>query len=146
MTRRSSPSPGTVVWLAGTEVDRFPSFERFFLAMIDYNRLELQKLQEASGGPMKSEAEMFVMKIAEIFSLQDGRTVFVGLVEAPSTYVGPRRCVLLLDGKVVQVLQIEGEMLPEKRSHDERRVVSTLDELAIPASIIRGSDAELRGV
>jgi hypothetical protein len=49
MMRRSSPSPGTVIWLAASEVDRFPSFEAFFLAMIDYNRLELHKLQETSG-------------------------------------------------------------------------------------------------
>ncbi|MGH9139338.1 MAG: SMI1/KNR4 family protein [Acidimicrobiales bacterium] len=50
MTRRSSPSPGGVVWLAGAEVDRWSSFDEFFLAMVDYNRLELQQLQGSAGG------------------------------------------------------------------------------------------------
>lgn len=51
MARRSSPSPGVVVWLAGSEIDRWSDFEKFFLAMIDYNRLELQQLE---GGPEAS--------------------------------------------------------------------------------------------
>jgi hypothetical protein len=45
MTRRSSPSPGQVIWLAGSEVDRWPNFDEFYLAMVDYNRLELQHLK-----------------------------------------------------------------------------------------------------
>jgi hypothetical protein len=44
MARRSSSSPGMVIWFAGTEVDRFPDFDEYFLAMIDYNRLEIQHL------------------------------------------------------------------------------------------------------
>jgi SMI1-KNR4 cell-wall len=49
MTRRSASPPGMVVWLAGSEIDRFPSFDEYFIAMVDYNRLEVQHLQsEAS--------------------------------------------------------------------------------------------------
>jgi hypothetical protein len=48
MTRRSSARPGTVIWLAGSEVDRFPSFDEYFLAMIDYNRTEVQSLQASA--------------------------------------------------------------------------------------------------
>jgi hypothetical protein len=44
MTRRSTAPSGVVVWIAGSEVDRFPSFSEYFLAMIDYNRLELREL------------------------------------------------------------------------------------------------------
>lgn len=33
-----------VVWLAGYEIDRFESFEEFFLAMIEYNARELAAL------------------------------------------------------------------------------------------------------
>jgi hypothetical protein len=46
MTRPSSRSPGHVVWLAGGEVDRFPSFQEYFMAMMDYNRLELRNLAD----------------------------------------------------------------------------------------------------
>ncbi|HYE17891.1 MAG TPA: SMI1/KNR4 family protein [Tepidisphaeraceae bacterium] len=43
---------GQVVWLAGEEVDSFPSFSEFFLAMIDYNRAELPHIQEISKRPL----------------------------------------------------------------------------------------------
>lgn len=49
MTRCSTFSPGIVVWLAGSEVERWPNFEEFFLAMMDYNRLELQEVQGNAG-------------------------------------------------------------------------------------------------
>ena len=37
--RASSKRPGAVTWYdAQAEIDTFPDFEEFFLAMIDYNR------------------------------------------------------------------------------------------------------------
>lgn len=48
MTSGSASRPGTVIWLAGSEVDRFAGFEEFFLAMVDYNRLEVQHLQASA--------------------------------------------------------------------------------------------------
>jgi hypothetical protein len=42
MTRKSASQPGLVVRLAGAEIDRFPSFSEYVLAMVDYNRLELR--------------------------------------------------------------------------------------------------------
>jgi hypothetical protein len=48
MTRQSAPQPGIVIWLAGAEVDRFPTFDEYFLAMVDYNRREVQNLQGSS--------------------------------------------------------------------------------------------------
>ncbi len=41
---QGSPSPGTVIWFAGEEIDRFESFEEYFLAMNDYNREEVMDL------------------------------------------------------------------------------------------------------
>ncbi len=48
MMRRSASRPGTVVWLAGSEIDRFPGFEEYFLAMVDYNRLEVEHLRASA--------------------------------------------------------------------------------------------------
>jgi hypothetical protein len=45
ITRKSAQHPGTVIWFDGSEVDRFPSFDEFFLAMMDYNREEIQALR-----------------------------------------------------------------------------------------------------
>lgn len=44
MSRPDSNRPGVVIWFAGAEVERFPDFDEFFLAMIDYNRLRYQRL------------------------------------------------------------------------------------------------------
>jgi SMI1/KNR4 family protein SUKH-1 len=44
--RPGVPSVPRVFWFTGYEVERYPSFWEFFLAMLDANRDELQKLQE----------------------------------------------------------------------------------------------------
>lgn len=46
ITKQTASKPGIIIWFAGEEVDRYPNFEEFFLAMIDYNRLTIQKLSE----------------------------------------------------------------------------------------------------
>lgn len=37
---------GEIVWLAGGEIERFPDFGEYFLAMIDYNREDLADLEK----------------------------------------------------------------------------------------------------
>jgi len=37
---------GNIIWFAGVEIDRFTNFEDFFLTMLDYNREEIDDLQE----------------------------------------------------------------------------------------------------
>ncbi len=39
--------PGSVTWYTGQMIERFPDFDEFFLAMLDYNRQEIQYLEEA---------------------------------------------------------------------------------------------------
>ena len=38
-------SSGAVIWFAGAEVERFESFNEFYLAMVDYNREEIEDLK-----------------------------------------------------------------------------------------------------
>lgn len=40
-----SNNPGIVIWFAGEEIERYISFDEFFLAMIDYNREVLSDLK-----------------------------------------------------------------------------------------------------
>ena len=44
ITRPASHQPGIVIWFSGGEIDRFSSFEEYFLAMADYDRLEIDRL------------------------------------------------------------------------------------------------------
>lgn len=45
LTSPHSAAPGEVLWLAGELIDRFTNFDEFFLAMVDYNRLEVSRFQ-----------------------------------------------------------------------------------------------------
>jgi len=44
MARRHTQAPGQVIWLAQSVVDVFPSFDDYFLTMMDYNRREYSTL------------------------------------------------------------------------------------------------------
>jgi hypothetical protein len=45
-----SGSPGIVIWFAGEEVERFPTFDDYFLAMVEYGRQDLTWLKEQAKG------------------------------------------------------------------------------------------------
>lgn len=47
MVVSASKHTGEVIWFAGTEIERFSSFAKFFRAMADYNRRELASLRGA---------------------------------------------------------------------------------------------------
>lgn len=47
ITLPNSLAPGTVIWFASEEIQRFSSFDEFFLAMVDYNRLDLNALRNS---------------------------------------------------------------------------------------------------
>lgn len=42
-------APGRVHWIAGAEVQAFPDFSEFYLAMLDYSRLDIEWLRKRSG-------------------------------------------------------------------------------------------------
>jgi hypothetical protein len=52
IARRSAAAPGTVIWFEGTEIDRYPTFDDFFLAMIEYNRREVAFLTTGTWPPI----------------------------------------------------------------------------------------------
>ena len=43
ITRRTTSTPGIVIWLADSEIDRFRNFDEFFAAMVDYHRLDIER-------------------------------------------------------------------------------------------------------
>jgi hypothetical protein len=50
MTRPNLDSLGNVIWIAGEEIDRYPNFTEYFLAMIEYNRLLVDDLRKENKG------------------------------------------------------------------------------------------------
>lgn len=51
--RPGSRWPGTVTWYTGQVIERFPDFDEFFLAMLDYNREEIRDLEAEAGNPRR---------------------------------------------------------------------------------------------
>jgi SMI1 / KNR4 family (SUKH-1) len=43
--RPTSKLSGSVIWFAGEEIDRFPNFDDFFLAMVEYNRIAVKRFK-----------------------------------------------------------------------------------------------------
>jgi hypothetical protein len=83
------------------------------------------------------------MQITEIFQLGDGRTVLVGHVESGRDFIRRTKCRLTVDGRAVQTIELEGEMLPEKRTPDPRRSVSTFDAVRVTDADVKARDVRL---
>lgn len=46
-----SERPGEVIWFAGGEIQRFDHFDEYFLAMVDYNRLQVERTRKKHARP-----------------------------------------------------------------------------------------------
>jgi hypothetical protein len=88
----------------------------------------------------------FTFTIGTLFRLSDGRTVLVGTVGGvPGPPLLRRsRCELLVDGDVLQTLEIEGEVITEREVPDDRRSVTTRDEVALTQELIEERVCTLR--
>jgi|SRR6185312_537968 len=48
LVKPGAKQSGSVVWFAGTEIQRFDGFEEYFLVMVDYNRSQIEITQQNS--------------------------------------------------------------------------------------------------
>ncbi len=83
-------------------------------------------------------AKPFVVHVAEVFRLGDGRTVFVGTVDGGAPFIGSGRCRLLVGETIKAIVDIEGEMMLERRHQvsGPTRSVSTTSVVALAQSDI----------
>ncbi len=93
-----------------------------------------------------ANSELFEMHVEDVFHFTDGRTVFIGSITGGAKFIRRCRCELLLDGVVVQILEIEGEMIPSGQSATESRSVSTLEPVALTNENRIGHSCMLRQV
>lgn len=66
----------------------------------------------------------WVLHIEEIFRFSDDRTVLAGTAENAPNLIPKCWCDLVADGRIVVQIEIEGEMLPSRRTPLVRRAVS----------------------
>jgi len=75
----------------------------------------------------------FKQTVSDVFRVANGRTVFVGPIESGPSYVGSQTCELLVDGARRQVLELEGEMIPDRPHRQGFRSVSTRSKVELSA-------------
>ena len=75
-------------------------------------------------------SNFFKMIVKEIFSFQEGRTVFVGEVDIKQSLIKPCVCDIYVEGHKRYTIHIEGEMLPNKK-YINHRAISTTDDINI---------------
>lgn len=85
---------------------------------------------------------VFELEVADTFHFTDGRTVFVGPVQSETQYIPPGQAELVVNGQVVAVIELEGEMIPSSRHPLGYRSVSTTDSADLGP--LSPSDAEVR--
>jgi hypothetical protein len=88
----------------------------------------------------------FAMKNADVFPFADGRTVLVGPIDGDVKFIRSCKCELLIDGVPIAIIQIEGEMMPDRSSAQGYRSVSTRDAISLNRQVLASSDCVLRPV
>jgi hypothetical protein len=78
-----------------------------------------------------SETSGFVMDVVDIFSFDDGRTVFAGVIAEGPSYISACDCVLVVASNPVARFRIEGERIPLKRVQKHVRAVSTIEKVDV---------------
>jgi hypothetical protein len=86
----------------------------------------------------------FVMRIVHVFHFADGRTVLVGPVDGEVKFIRPCKCELLVNGVPTGLIQIEGEMIPDRTTPNGYRSVSTRDAISFTPEILASSDCVLQ--
>jgi hypothetical protein len=83
--------------------------------------------------------------VSDVFSFEDGRTVFTGRLVGESPYLKPCWADLLVDGIATCSLLLEGEMMPLHSKDRLMRSLSTHDEVPIDLkSVSKGIFLRLR--
>ena len=91
-------------------------------------------------------ATSFEMTIVDLFRFSDGRTVFVGRIDGEAKFIRPCRCELRVDGVLRSVIQLEGEMMPDRNSPEGYRSVSTRDSVSLDRQLLSTSKCHLKSV
>ena len=84
------------------------------------------------------------LRVSEVFRFEDGRTVFAGRLLGDEIYIPPCRAELLVNGNVVAVLHVEGEMLPNGDHGAGWRSVSTTEAIGPDVRPANNIDVRLR--
>jgi len=68
------------------------------------------------------KTSLFTMTVSDTFHLEDGRTVFVGPIEAEAKAIPPCDCEILVGDEIKASLRIDGEEIPKGKKTPDRSI------------------------
>ena len=84
------------------------------------------------------------LRIDDVFSFEDGRTVFAGKLLRESDYIRACDAELVVERKTVGTIHLEDEMMPLNSPDKAIRSVSTMDCLEIEIDRLKNGNSVLR--
>ena len=87
----------------------------------------------------------FEMMVVELFHFGDGQTIFVGDIQNHEELLERSFCQVFIENTLIDEFEIEGEMLPEKRTPNPYRSLSTRAKVTISREQIVGKACRLIG-
>ncbi|MGL5872927.1 MAG: hypothetical protein ACRC2R_11275 [Xenococcaceae cyanobacterium] len=88
----------------------------------------------------------FEMKIFDVFHLQSGQTVFAGYVTGTKNLIENSKAKLSIDGKISQIVEIEGEFIMNVRHPYGHRAISTIELVDLTSEFVKKHECILGGV
>ncbi len=65
---------------------------------------------------------LFTMKVKDTFHFENGRTVFVGLLDTDAKTIPPCDCEILVGNEVKASMRIDGEEIPKGKQAPDRAI------------------------
>ncbi|WP_299623903.1 hypothetical protein [Pelagibius sp.] len=78
----------------------------------------------------------FSFAVLDIFQFADGRTLFTGRVEGEVGWIREGLYDLVVDGRKIQQLKLEGENIPKKLAPSDLRSISTRDSVDVSKEML----------
>jgi hypothetical protein len=65
---------------------------------------------------------LFTMTVKDTFHFENGRTVFLGLIETEAKAIPPCDCEIVIGNEVKAALRIDGEEIPKGKKSPDRAI------------------------
>jgi hypothetical protein len=85
----------------------------------------------------------FEMKIFDIFHFQTGQTIFAGSIMGKKELLKNSKVQLLIDNQKHQTIEIEGELLIDRKHPLNHRAISTKDFIDLTSEFVKKHECKL---
>ena len=85
----------------------------------------------------------FEMKIADVFHFKSGQTIFAGSITGREKLINNTKVQLIIDNQKQQIIEIQGEMLVDRKHPLNHRAISTTDIIELTSDLVKNHECKL---